>query len=259
MHWVIQRDLNYEQGYLDLVKVIERAQIQYSVVAVAPSSSELIPDPEIQNPIAVCGSVALVRLAKQRGWSPGVFYNEQTLHFEAWRDHLGDHLLNHDSEIVTFGDAHFDGEKFLRPCEDTKSFTGTVMSWNEFSDWRTRVVQADSGNRTRSRIDPQTKIAIAEPKVILREYRFFVVEGRVITGSQYVIGGRVVYDRNVDPDIHAYVEQRVAQWQPDKGFVIDIALTVSGPKVVEFNCLNSAAFYACDVSAIVQAVDEVVD
>jgi len=48
----------------------------------------------------------------------------------------------------------------------------------------------------------------------------------------------------------------VDMWQPADAFVLDIALTHNGYKVLEVNCLNSAGFYAADVSKLVQAIME---
>lgn len=45
-------------------------------------------------------------------------------------------------------------------------------------------------------------------------------------------------------------------WQPARAFVIDIALTQESYKIVEINCINSAGFYAADVSKIVNAIQK---
>ena len=48
----------------------------------------------------------------------------------------------------------------------------------------------------------------------------------------------------------------IQQWQPSRGFVIDIAEAAEGPKIIEINNLNSSGFYCCDVSKIVQTIEQ---
>jgi hypothetical protein len=45
-------------------------------------------------------------------------------------------------------------------------------------------------------------------------------------------------------------------WQPQRAFVLDVAETADGPKIVEINTLNSAGFYAADIQRIVLALEE---
>jgi len=45
-------------------------------------------------------------------------------------------------------------------------------------------------------------------------------------------------------------------WSPDVGFVLDIADTPEGFKVIEVNCLNASGFYACDMAKVVFALEE---
>jgi len=41
---------------------------------------------------------------------------------------------------------------------------------------------------------------------ILQEYRFFVVDGKIATGSSYKIGDRVIANSDVDQEVYAYTE-----------------------------------------------------
>jgi len=53
-----------------------------------------------------------------------------------------------------------------------------------------------------------------------------------------------------------FANQMVQIWQPDRGFVIDIArLSNDELKIVELNNLNSSGFYSCDVMKIVAAIE----
>lgn len=96
---------------------------------------------------------------------------------------------------------------------------------------------------------------VSAVKPILTETRFVVVDGEVITGSLYRRGRTVIYSREIEPHISAYARFRAAGWTPDRVCVMDVADTPDGPRIIEFNNFNSAGWYACDVTKIVQAID----
>lgn len=250
MHWIIQSNLFNEVGYTNLINTLERLQLPHTIVKVIPFSHTIDPIPTASNPIAVMGSTSLVRIGKEYGWGPGLFWDEE-LTFNTWKEHWGTHLLNHDSEVCKFSDIKFDGIKFIRPIHDLKTFSGEVIDSNDFGEWQEKVLQYDDGL-----VNSETLCAVAIPKVIHQEFRFFVLDGKVLTGSRYKLGDRVTSSGNVDQYITDYAQARVDEWQPDRGFVIDIALTDDGCKVIEINNLNSAGFYECDLSKIIQSIDE---
>ena len=101
-----------------------------------------------------------------------------------------------------------------------------------------------------------TEIMISSAKEIWAEYRMFIVNGQYVTGSQYKAGNTVRGDSNVDPDIVEFTQQMVDKWSPASAFVIDIARTPDGMKVIEINNINSAGFYEADVQKIIYAIDQ---
>jgi uncharacterized protein YuzB (UPF0349 family) len=73
----------------------------------------------------------------------------------------------------------------------------------------------------------------------------------------YKRGDRVIHLPLIKgEDAEIFAEAMVENWQPDRAFVIDVASTDEGYKVIEYNCLNSAGFYASDVAKIVNAIEE---
>jgi hypothetical protein len=252
MHWIIQSNLSNETRDEDIYTTLDGGKIPYTAVKVIPFSSELDPIPNVQNPIAVLGSTTLVRIAHKYGWRPGVFWDDD-LTAETWIKHWGHELLNADAQYVRFADLQFEGVKFIRPTEDLKVFSGGLVHWGEFSAWKDKVLLYDDGTVT-----SETMCVVSSPKTIYAEYRFFVVDGKVVTGSRYKIGQRVTSSVQVDQDVWEYAQRMVDQWQPYQGFVIDVADTPEGFKIIEVNNLNSSGFYHCDVSKIIQAIENMV-
>ena len=274
MFWVMQRDLYGEVGYRSLCNTLERFAIPHAFIKVVPTTSKLLPgdfdtfawkDKDIMlapdavidesGHVMVCGATTMIKAAKARGWTPGAFSNED-FRYESWLEHYGDNLLNPDSVVSRYADMKPSWEAFfIRPCEDTKSFSGRVMTKAEFAEWQHNVVVLGE-QACFATVTPDTMVMASSLKDIFREYRFFVVDGVIVTGSQYKLGDRVIHDTNIDPDIWAYAQKMVDTWSPDRAFCLDIALTDLGPKVIEINCINSAGFYACDVAKWVMAIED---
>jgi hypothetical protein len=258
-------------GYQWLIKVLERYDIKYTMVKVVPEENILIlpnfdtfkrqptelDNIEIENntPIFPFGCMGLSRVSNLRGWKPGALTNEQFT-FEKWSVGFGlENLLNPASEIMRFGDElKFDKSMFfVRPCEDNKSFAGQVISRDNFLEWQKVILEI---NDTRSKLNKETKITVAPFQNIINEARMFIFDGKVVTGSYYKFGAKVRSEevKNSDPVID-YTNKMVENYQPAKAFVIDIALTENGYKVIEINGINSVGLYNADVEKFVQAVE----
>ena len=179
----------------------------------------------------------------------------ENFHYSKWRENLGENLLNYDAIVCRFDEVmqYFADDFFIRPCEDTKSFTGEVYSWKKFDSWRTEVLNI---NNDFTMLKKDTMVSYCSVKQIFSEYRFFVVDGKIVTASQYKRGNTVLHNANIDQYIIDYANEMINTWQPARAFVIDIASTPNGCKVIEINNFNSAGFYACDVGKIVEAIED---
>lgn len=249
MHFVVQNNLYNELGYDDIKTTLEKFQIPHTFVKVIPFSHELIPDIIIEDDVIVLGATTMSEIAKNKNWTPGSFINEN-FDVDKWMENVGDNLLNYDSVLSTFKDVddRFN-EFFIRPCLDTKSFSGQCFTYNEFDEWRYKVINLDE---TYSSLNADTMVSYCSLKHIYQEYRFFIIDKKIITGSQYKQGSRVIYNSNIDDDIIYYTQSIVNMWQPARAFVVDIAVLDNRLfKIIEYNNINSAGFYAADVQKII--------
>ena len=269
MHWVVQNDLFRERGYDHLLETLRRFSIPHTVVKIAPHLHRLLPEdfdsfaykgelddaPEAviddSGLVMVCGSVTLSKQAHLRGWKPGSFLNEN-FDYEVWSRTYGDAILNADATVTRFDAVPKRREFFIRPTLDDKSFAGKTMNWNRYVEWRDDVL---AGKDASSAVTPETLVVTAAPKTIQAESRHYVVDGEIITSSVYKRAGRLFASRDVDEGALAFARERIRQWAPARGFVIDVALTEAGYRVVEIGVLNSAGLYDADVSRLVQAMD----
>lgn len=263
MYWIVQDNLHEEHGHIALMDTLERFSIPHTVVKVLPFSDHLpteermIPFVKPTGNVMVCGSISLAKLATAMGWIPGSFHNENH-DYRVWKQYYGNHLLNAEAVVCKYGEVEHKWDKFfIRPVEDTKTFSGMICDWVEFKDWQHRVLDLKESYTT---LNSDTVVMMSPLKKIYREARFFVVDGKVVTGSTYKIGSRVHPTAEVPPTMWEYAERMVNIWCPARSFVIDIALTDDADdgynKVIEINCVNSSGFYDCDMQKFVFAIEE---
>jgi hypothetical protein len=252
MYWVIQENLFHEEGMEEFIRVLERMDLPHSFHKVVPFSGELIPPVSPPNPVIAIGAYSMLNYARMRSWFPGVFTNGN-FDFMIWRHNWKEHCLNVDAKIYPFALVPKQDLFFMRPTMDSKQFTGAVFEWDEYEDWRSRIV--DLKEDTGTTLKPSTSVLVCSPKDILREYRLWIIDKKVVTASLYKIGDRVRYDENVEQEVIDFGRRIVQQWAPDRAFVLDVALTYEGYKVVEINCINAAGLYAANVGLLINAFE----
>jgi hypothetical protein len=261
---VLQREGQYPQ----LIRALNILEADYQLVNVfafvdkifdvsihasmIDDAQELTFDTSI--PTLTFGSQRLSRLATERGLRPAAF-DSDNYDYENWSKGFGlENILNGDTQIVKLKDAIVTSERiFVRPLKDDKSFNGMAMDRETFEEWREGICTFEEPALN---LNGETYITLASVKKIHAEYRFFVINKEVVTGSQYRLGRTVIYNDTVPEAIRDFAMDMADKWQPHKCFVIDIADTPNGPKVVEINSFGVSGFYHCNMFSVVEKLLE---
>lgn len=191
-------------------------------------------------------------------WVKGVFCDRDALSCTAWYPRFATWRLNERWHRTTvealvvgsdvppdFCDA--DGRFFVRPDSPLKPFAGRVRKLP--TTWQ----DLDFGFYYD---DPTTPIVVAPVRDVLEEWRFVVVDSRVVAGSGYRADGRTAAAAP-PPEAWAYAEEVAnAVAMPEPVVVLDVGLTAEGLRVVELNAFSGADLYGCDPDAVVCAVVE---
>lgn len=274
MLWIIQGNLNANEGLNNLIQNLIDKNIDYKLVKTVPFtdivvdfdvdinqySEEDIPKLNlVDKNVVTFGSYSLALAAKKFGWKPGSFINDN-YEFKKWKEGWGsENLLNGDAiqnkvkNIKEFVPEYWN-KIFVRPTEDTKSFAGQVLSIEDFN----RLIKNIMNNTDRN-LDTETDIIISKVKPIHSEYRLFIVDKKVVTGSLYKLGDLVITSEIVPLEVIEYAYKMLDIWNPDKAFVLDIAITEDeGLKIIEINNINSSGFYKADISLIVEAINNII-
>jgi hypothetical protein len=271
MFWILQSNLFNEVAFDSLVEQLERQNTPHVITKLRHFDHEF--DPPVEAPpgrVWCCGSGAMQKQAIKHGWTPGYIAAPD---YDVYTKILGDRVLNHDQIITTLRrvpDVLGDRQAvFIRPLNDSKSFTGQVMDRVELLDWVNKIESLHEIPNTFSTLAPHDQVVLSSPKTIYSEHRFYVVDGYPVTGSMYKQGTRVVYKENTDQELWNFAGQcaeeiafpgnvtlcmRKAPTGPCT-FALDVAVTPDGLKVIELNSLNSAGFYACDMGKYINAVN----
>lgn len=159
-------------------------------------------------------------------------------------------LLNEGSDYYPIKDnmnLTFDEAKFIKPSRDLKAFNGGILEAGiSISDFILNQQYQEFY------ID---EIAVIAPlKKIYAEYRFFIVDKKVVTGSMYKNRGHVKASSFIPDHIQKAAEEYCLLYQPHAVFTLDIADTPDGCKIVEYNCWNCSGAYHCDLIKIYKAI-----
>lgn len=264
MKWMIQEFLNHNESVERMREALVRCNQEHLLVRLNGDDSLTVLDAESRLPIddsdiildeffsngqiTWYGSKRLDSVLRRLQVKPGSFTNEN-FDMAVIREEMGEELLNSDFLIGELHELEPEWDAFfIRPTGNTKLFGGMVVTKEEFHEWQERENHSDSAYHGQL-------LMISELQEIEAEYRFFVVDGKVVTGSSYRVDGQL--NTNVAPPdaVVTYAQRMVERFALADAFVIDVAETKRGLRVVEYNNLNTAGLYQCDEVAIVSALN----
>lgn len=266
IHYVVENNKFQEDGHERLVEAIRLLpNTRYSLVKVIPFSHELEniggdPLPDKSARVFVFGSTTLMRIAKERGWTPGAF--TENLDISSLFHRYGALCANIDGRFMRLQDAltvcQTDGIQFIRPLGDTKTFAGQTFNASKLEEWLDRLAILTPEDNPE--VSADTEVLVASPKDLLEEVRFWVVGKHIVTGSHYRKDGRP-YRKEVKLGWGTQPEEFAKNVTRDPWdlsiYVLDVA-RVNGAvpywAVLETNCLSGAGLYEANVESLVNGL-----
>lgn len=260
-HWIVQEGLFHEDGLAQLREALIRGNVDHTFVKVVPFSHALEPEPTSEKSMAfvmVMGAYTMLEIAKARGWST----HTTNLDFRSQVAHWGDWMFNADAVIAPLGKVSWDhGYRFVRPVDDGKAFAGHVCTPSEWAILAGAVQSGliAGGNGISQSTTKDTLVQVCGPKAIASEYRFWIVDGEIVTACGYKRAGHVYANgfHPIDGHITAFVRNVLKRWMPNRAFCLDVFVSADTgePKVGEVNCIHAAGLYGANVSRLVQFLD----
>lgn len=227
-------------------------------IGVIPFTHEITSDEPISGIDYIpYGSTLLTNIAADLGWR-GLHFDVQKLNYEHFVKNRSDMLNNgyifDVQEAIAFLTNQMRGggqQWFMRPSEDLKHFSGYVDDSKELAEhlksMRDSFTRGEIGSYG---INPETKIVLAPPEDISAEWRWFIVGGKIISGSMYRAHGQLRKARELEKDVILEAQALADKWLPMDCVVMDTALVHGEVKIVEFNTINSSGFYDHDINSV---------
>ncbi len=178
----------------------------------------------------------------------GIFYDEERFNMSMYLHDLRRHLLNGHGEIMKLRDLipkSFKTDKFVKPGRDLKLFTGDILPAGTTFEEYLNTIQYDQHFHQ----SMDENVIVSDPVEILAEWRFFVVKGKVVAGSQYRKFGKTQWTSNIPTYVYEEAKRMSSVYKPAACFTMDLAMTGDlKMKIVEYNCINCSGLYEANVA-----------
>jgi len=261
--WLIH---NYAQDEFDKIKTaleITETPFQEVVYKNIMDAIDTSAIPKSDECVVVYGSIQFAKALAKHGltYTPGAYgFSNKSDCTNYYPKIPKEYLLNYPYSITTWAELKrskdhfkkmfFNTALFVRPNTGIKVFPGQSI-YHERWDETIKLVEETSS------VNDATLILVSNPKNIKEdEYRFVIVDKKVISGSKYN------WSKETSPDFPKEAEE-VAQiiadqeWQLDTAYTCDIAITPVGPKIIELNSFGCAGLYDVDRVKVVEAINKV--
>jgi hypothetical protein len=260
IRWIIQNNLTSENDFEKMTEACKKLGVESEGITVIPFSKDIPDFTKDKKTNIYYGSTTLMyNIYHQMNKPIGLFFDEETFSMENYLKVWGYYMLNSEGKITTFKKFskekhHSDTNFFIRPDADDKSFAGDVMTFERIKKFIESSTKFDNVSLTEN-----TKILVSEPYNISKEWRNYIVNGKVVTSSLYRKNFKLCKDGNDIPeDMIRFVEERCEEYAPHALFAMDVALCGDDYYIIECNCLNSSGFYNCDIEKLIAEVSKYV-
>ena len=276
--WVIDNVLleRHDEGYgiLPIAQAAEKLGHEVFITKYVPFSDYPDFDFNITNPefpLILYGSIQFLNQIERVGLFkyiglPGAYFKKEALKYSNYSWRYPGLMLNDRWIMLPYGEIkrrldedihdglippHFPNHKFfIRPDVVTKSFAGRVINFDSEEENHKTLSKYET-------VSDEELCVISDEVDIIGEYRHIICDREIVGQSQYRRDGKLDIRTDVDVDcqnLAKYVAQQ--EYQPDIVYTLDTALTVDGPRIVEFNAFSCSGLYACDTENIVKRVSE---
>lgn len=256
--WLLEKEIKHPENDLKIRDALNKLNVPYFEIDKRAFETIKLEDLPTFNFDFVYGSVNILKDLLDK--ISGIYFNEDNFNYKSWAKHYKENLFNspNESQITTVKDINmisFEDNKdyFIRPVKDLKSFSGQVVNKKELE-----VFIHEIKNSKYTDLNENIEIVIAPAYKIEKEWRCFVVDGKVSTASQYKNNGALEISRkNIPEEMIAFAEDMSKVWSPEKIFTLDICLSNKKFYIVEAQCSNTSGFYDCDIEKLVYDINEV--
>lgn len=256
IQWVVQQNLTNQNDLMALKLACQKFGIAYVEVHIIPFTESLPAFDRTRKSIFYGSTTFNSLVAADNSINQGLFFDANSFSIENYFEQWGRHMLNFGAGVSSFHELmtqNHDAEKlfFIRPDDDSKSFSGEVKKFGEIREWYEKLKMFENTN-----LSLNSKIVVSEPFNIQYEWRLWIVRGKVIAASKYREYFKLTKEEGCPDEVKHFAENRCLEYTPHNVFVMDICLCGDEYFIVECGCMNGAGFYKADIEAIVAGVSD---
>lgn len=270
VNWFVETDI-LEESFNELKKQCELQGHGFKCASGLESMWNQQPYTHLFKPddcVVYRGSLEFgAQVKRETPWVPGVYCDmdkyDCTYYYPRFKKEF---LFNRHYIMVPYGDLMQREEElyelmgnldciFIRPNRGNKIFTGKMIERRFFAK--------DVEFLGFYNVEPEELCVVCEPRNVQSEWRFIVVDNKIITGSKY----RDVNNNIIEEPVECGdLEMEVAsaflargEYQPERVWVLDMcrAAGLYTPKVLEVNSFSCSGLYGCNIEKIVREVSRV--
>jgi len=252
MQWVIQSEsFTQQRNTRPLLEAVKARNSIHVDVGIIPFEHTITGMENVAKdmPTIFYGTTLLVELVQHKRFHPGVFYEKEWFDPRYWIGKRDDYI-NEEQKVLTIQqlrESWVEEVTFIKPV-NPKLINGQVIEPCEIDHDRWVTEHMDLASNELIVASPWARIA--------REWRFFIIEGNVITGSSYKRDGCLIIRDPITRETQDAAIAAAKKWLPHNTIVMDLCQLRSGEyKLLEFNCLNCSGWYNSDVLAIVDYLE----
>ena len=255
--WIIEKNIFDEECIGKMVQYLQDNNTPYHIVSIVPFTHEIDGGlPEIKTKWCVFyTSIGTQKIVLENNLTPGIWTNDNFTEINTITK-LQPFALNQDVSFMKLCDVSGFLDKndlsyiFIKPNTDTKEFAGQVVCTSNFDEWYSEMMS------TGYLQTDDFIVMVGATHNILKEYRVVVVDGNVCGCSVYKQNGKYHVVASENPLVISFAEHCAALYSPADVFVMDIADTHKGFKVIEYNTFNHAGLYKCHIPTIMKSIND---
>lgn len=271
--WMVETGLDEENEKRLLASLNAMNGVEVQIRKLVPFGEGLQPGPskEPEGPIVFHGSLQGAKWVQENTrWRPGAIANNPRLRCQSYYHVFNEYLLNRRHLFLPFGcfedrkEDLFDwlGEDdciFVRPDANDKPFTGQLVTRKTWAEDLEMIGFYDDV------VTPETLCVVCAPQNIREEYRFFIQDGEVLTGSMYrksaYTSEYTAVSEVAEPWAMAKLMAGLAKrkgYEPDPIWVLDMCKDAQRrTRVLEVGSFSCAGLYDCDTDILARVVTEI--
>jgi len=213
-------------------------------------------------PVVFHGSLGnAARIRAELPWRPGAFCDVPAFHCYAWYPRAKEWLVHREWRVLPANEVASNAlaalepigaldAAFIRPDSPLKPFAGRVLPRERIS-----LAALDHGFYYD---DPALPVVVAPVRAVGREWRYVVVDRRVVAGSAYSAGDRAARPDDPRGEPWAFAADVAVRLEPpERVYVLDVCEADGQLWLLELNPFSGADLYACRAEDVVEAVSRV--